>query len=226
MKVLLFDIDGTLVLSGGAGVKALNQAFYDMFHVKNVLAHVNLAGRTDTSILIDALEENQINVNGSTIEEFKELYYNLLIDEIKVPSDKKFVMPGIMPLLQELHQRPSVYLGLLTGNWETSGRIKLKHFGLDHYFSFGAFADDSGVRDELLPFAVERYSKKFNQIPQPHQVYVIGDTPADIQCARPHGAVSVAVGAAHYTVEQLEKYNPDYLFSDFSNTEEILSVLG
>lgn len=206
-------------------MRAMNEAFLRLFNVPDAFANVRLAGRTDTSIIKDALLAYHFDVNAQAIEEFKKLYYRLLEKEIKTPLNGKKLMPGVSDLLEVLAEKRDVFLGLLTGNWEKSGRIKLAHFKIDHFFQFGAFADDSEIRNELLPYAIKRFSKKFGQVPEASDVVVIGDTPADIQCARPHGATAVAVAAAHYTVEQLREHQPDHLFQDLSRLEEVLKIL-
>lgn len=206
-------------------MRAMNEAFLRLFNVPDAFANVRLAGRTDTSIIKDALLAYHFDVNAQAIEEFKKLYYRLLEKEIKTPLNGKKLMPGVSDLLEVLAEKRDVFLGLLTGNWEKSGRIKLAHFKIDHFFQFGAFADDSEIRNELLPYAIKRFSKKFGQVPEASDVVVIGDTPADIQCARPHGATAVAVAAAHYTVEQLREHQPDHLFQDLSRLDEVLKIL-
>ncbi len=226
MKILLFDIDGTLMLSGGAGLRAMNEAFLRVYGKKDVLLNLKLAGRTDTSIIEDALAESGIPFENEKLEYYKSVYYGLLEKEILQPSSEKKLMPGIKELIPLLTECKGVYLGLLTGNWEKSGRIKIGHFHLNEYFTFGAFANDSGIRNDLLPFAIKRFIEQYNVIPKPDEVYVIGDTPADINCAKPHGAKAVAVGASFYTVDQLREYNPDYLFTDLSDTEQVLNILG
>ncbi|OGC00325.1 hypothetical protein A2V82_17505 [candidate division KSB1 bacterium RBG_16_48_16] len=226
LKVLLFDIDGTLILSGGAGLRAMNAAFEQMYGVRDGLVNVQLAGRTDTSIIKEALSANGIRCESNQLEGYKEVYYRLLVDEMATPGNSKYLMPGVENLIDELKNRKDIYLGLLTGNWEKSGRIKLRHFGLDASFSFGAFAEDSEYRDRLLPFALSRFEQKYGKRPQPDQVYVIGDTPSDILCAKPHNAKSVAVAAAHYSEEELASYQPDILFKDLSDTDAVLEAIG
>ena len=207
-------------------MRAINEAFLRLFDVPNAFANVRLAGRTDTSIIKDALLAHHFDVDVQAIEEFKKLYYRLLEKEIETPLNGKKLMPGVSDLLGVIAEKQDVFLGLLTGNWEKSGRIKLAHFNIDHYFQFGAFADDSEIRNELLPFAIKRFSKKFGQVPDAPDVIVIGDTPADILCARPHGAIAVAVAAAHYTVDQLKEHHPDHLFHDLTDLEKVIKVLG
>jgi phosphoglycolate phosphatase len=225
VKVLLFDIDGTLILSGRAGLRAMNKAFEKMYHIENALERLNLAGRTDTAIIKQVMAEHKIAVDPERCRQYQQLYYELLEQEIILQVDGKRVMPGVEQLLAELSGCQDVYIGILSGNWEISGRIKLAHFGLDRYFTFGAFADDSEIRDELLPFALQRFYYKYGLNAECSQVYVIGDTPADIQCARPHGAKSVAVAAAHYSMAELQSHNPDFLFPDLSDTKTVLRTL-
>ncbi len=226
MKLLLFDIDGTLVLSGGAGLRAMTRAFADLYAIPDALAGISLSGRTDSSILRDALDRFGLPHSPEIEEAYKRRYFELLEEEMPLPVEGKRLMPGIPALLEALNGRPDVHLGLLTGNWRTSGYLKLADFGLDRYFRFGAFADDSGVRDQLLPFAVTRFRELSGLTPRPEEVYVIGDTPYDIQCARPHGAIAVAVAAASHPVSHLAAWNPDYLFENLEDTDAALNVLG
>ncbi|MBN1996401.1 HAD hydrolase-like protein [candidate division KSB1 bacterium] len=225
MKVLLFDIDGTLVLSGGAGLRAMNEAFFRVFGVRDALVNINLAGRTDTSIIKDAMQVFNIQFDDKKIEFFKQEYFELVKHEILVPGNGRRIMPGVKALLEQLSNISDVHMGLLTGNWETSGRVKLDFFDLGKYFNFGAFSDDSEWRDQLLPFAVKRFERLTGLLPEKSDIYVIGDTPADIMCAKPWQAVSVAVGASHYSVEDLKKYQPDFIFQDLTD-ESVLEILG
>ena len=226
MKLLLFDIDGTLLHSGGAGLRAMTRAFTDLYAIPDALAGVSLSGRTDSSILQDALARVALPYSAEVEEIYKQRYFERLAEEMPLPGSGKRLMPGISALLEALSGRPEVYLGLLTGNWRTSGYLKLADFGLDRYFRFGAFADDSGVRDQLLPFAVARFRELSGLSPRPEEVFVIGDTPYDIQCARPHGAVAVAVAAAAHSRSHLAACNPDHLFADLEDTDAALRVLG
>jgi phosphoglycolate phosphatase-like HAD superfamily hydrolase len=226
LKLLLFDIDGTLILSGGAGLRAMTRAFEMIYDIPAAFTGVNLSGRTDSSILQDALLKFNLPHAPAVEEEFKQRYFELLEEEMPLKVDGKRIMPGIAALLATLAERPDLYLGLLTGNWRTSGYLKLADFGLDRFFTFGAFADDSAVRDQLLPFAVARFADRYGLRPRPEEVYVIGDTPYDILCARPHGATAVAVAAAGHSSSELSVYNPDYLFENLEDTAAALLVLG
>jgi phosphoglycolate phosphatase len=226
LKLLLFDIDGTLILSGGAGLRAMSRAFERLYGHAGAFAGVKLSGRTDSSILQDGLARFNLPYSREVEETYKRLYFDLLTEEMPLLVDGKRIMPGVAPLLEALSVRPGVHLGLLTGNWRASGYIKLADFGLDRYFSFGAFADDSGIRDELLPFALERFEAMNGFRPEPEEVYVIGDTPYDILCARPHGARAVAVAAASHSAAELAEWQPDHLFDNLGDTKAVLSILG
>lgn len=226
MKVLLFDIDGTLLLSGGAGLRAMNRAFEQLYGVKNILDGITLSGRTDNKIMMDAYNKASIEFSFRELDRFKRVYFELIGEEVNRQGTGKRTMPGIDVLLPLLAERENIYIGLLTGNWETSGRAKLDCFDLNKYFSFGAFADDSSDRNALAPIAVQRFTQKYGFEARADQVYIIGDTPADVKCAKPHGAVSVAVAAASHSVDDLLPHDPDYLFEDFSATKDILHILG
>ena len=136
------------------------------------------------------------------------------------------IIPGVRRLLDELKQKENVHTALLTGNWEYSGRIKLSHFGLSDYFDLGAFADDSVVRNELLPFALKRFAKKYGLRLLSNDVFVIGDTYADIDCAHAHQANAVAVATGPFSVQELYDHQADFVFEDLSNTKEVIQVLG
>lgn len=226
MKLVLFDIDGTLLLSGGAGVRAMTRAFDQLFEIADAFTGVQLAGRTDTSILKDALRLHGLPYSHEVLEEFQSLYFEYLHQEMPLPGSGKRIMPGVLEVLEALSALPDVYLGLLTGNWRTSGYIKLADFALDHFFAFGAFSDDSEVRKELLPFAIQRFKRLHDLEPRPEEVFVVGDTPSDILCAHPHGAKAVAVAAAHHSAADLAPYNPDFLLPNLTDYKKVLEILG
>jgi len=226
VKLLLFDIDGTLIHSGGAGRRAMNTAFEDVFGVSNALDNLPLAGRTDSAIILNAIEEFKLRQNHDDLQRFQKRYFEHIQVEIKQANAEMRVMPGIRSLLDQLKVKQDIYLALLTGNWEFSGRVKLSQFDLSHYFDLGAFADDSTVREELVPFAVKRFENNYGFRPFEKDVYVIGDTLADINCAHANQAVAVAVATGPFSVQELQEYKADFVFKDLSNTEEVLRVIG
>ena len=225
LKLLLFDIDGTLISTGGAGGRCLNRAFEQLYGFDNILEGVSLAGRTDDQILMEAYGRAGIPFSEEELSGFKPVYFDLLADEMGNGSAPKGAMPGIPELLEQLSGQNHVCLALLTGNWEQSGRIKIQYFNLDHYFPFGAFSDDSPERADLVPVAMNRFAAKYGINPAPKDVYVIGDTPADIRCAKPHGVNSVAVAAAFHSMDDLRPHQPDILLEDLSDIKTVMKLL-
>jgi phosphoglycolate phosphatase len=226
LKLLLFDIDGTLLHSGGAGKDAMERAFEQVYGEPNALRGVQLMGRTDPSILLEALERQGLAWREDEAEKFREFYFWYLEEEMGKPRQGKTLCPGILPLLSMLQERRDLELGLLTGNWRYGGQLKLSHFGLDGFFQIGAYADDSMRREDLVPIAMERYFKTSGIRPEKSDVYVIGDTPLDILCAKPHGVKSIAVATGVHTLDELEAGHPDHAFRDLSNTAEVLDVFS
>ncbi|NIR51909.1 HAD family hydrolase [candidate division KSB1 bacterium] len=226
MKLLLFDVDLTLVNTGGAGRRAMARAFKDIFQKDDGMEKINFAGRTDRAIFRDALTLWGLQWQHSLEERFKRTYLEYLQTEIRKPNPKEHIEPGVLQLLQVLSNRSDVTLGLLTGNWRSGAKIKLEHFNLFHYFRLGAFADDSENRNKLPEAAVKRFEKMFNAELRPEDVYIIGDTPLDVACARSFAARSVAVATGFFSFEELQASKPDFLFKDLSDTQEFLDMLN
>lgn len=223
---MLFDIDGTLVVTGGAGQRAMNRAFADVFGIADAFAHVELAGRTDTSILGDAFERQRITAGTPEVRAFRERYLACLREEVPRPGRNKRVLPGIAPLLDTLAPEPGVFLGLLTGNFADAAEIKLGHFDLWRYFRCGAFGEDAHDRNHLVPVALGRARE--HGLPghvEAEHVVVIGDTPRDVACAHAHGARVIAVATGQYTREALSQAGADVVFDDLSNTEAAMLAL-
>jgi phosphoglycolate phosphatase len=225
LKLILFDIDGTLIRTAGAGRISMEYSFQKIYGIRNGFRDIQMMGRTDPSILREALANHDLEWDEVKAEAFKDVYFRILREEIEVPRPGKRLCPGILELLTELKKHPDFAQGLLTGNWRESAYIKLRHFRIDTYFPFGAFADDSPVREELVPFAVKRFQEFYQAIIKKKDVYIIGDTPADIQCARPYGATTIAVATGFHTYEQLGREKPDYLFADLGNWKEVLKIV-
>jgi phosphoglycolate phosphatase-like HAD superfamily hydrolase len=155
-----------------------------------------------------------------------EQHIAFLREEIEQPGRGiKAVMPGVRGLLDRLHTRDDVWLGLLTGNVVDAARIKLEHFGLWRYFRCGAFGDDAADRDALVPFAVERARREGLPDITADRVVVVGDTPHDVACALAAGAVPVGVATGGYTVEQLRQSGADIVFADLSDGDAFCALL-
>jgi phosphoglycolate phosphatase-like HAD superfamily hydrolase len=224
MKILLFDIDGTLIHSGGSGKHAMEVAFEEVYGIANGLENVLLSGQTDPKILLDAFQKYGLAWQDELTEEFKKRYFIHLTEDMQRPRPKRRIMPGFPQLLDDLKKMPDMHIGLLTGNWIRGAEIKLEYFDLWKYFEFGAYGDDEMDRNKLVPHAWRRAEEKFGIRPQRDRVYVIGDTPRDIHCARPHGATAVAVATGEYSIAELRAEKPDFLFEDFSKVEKVLEI--
>ena len=225
-KLVLFDIDGTLVLTGGAGLRAMNRALEEVLSRTNGLDGIAVAGRTDWSILQDAVARTAHELDHSLLSALRERYISNLEIEIESPGrGTKGVMPGIEKLLLQLDARDDVQLGLLTGNFEEGARIKLAYFNLWKYFPCGAFGGDSADRNALVPVAIARARQCGLPAISIADVLVVGDTPHDVACAHAAGATPVAVATGSYSVEQLRDSGAEIVFQDLSDTARFLQLL-
>ena len=228
MRLLLFDIDGTLVLTGGAGSRAMTRAFKETHGLDDALKTVDLAGRTDRIIMRDALTQAGLGVHieDADLERFRQAYFACLREEItKDGTGPRGLLPGVRELLETLSQRDDVRLALLTGNFRHSAEIKLAAFDVWRYFLWGAFADDAIERDDLIGVAHARHTDEHGHAIAPERVVIIGDTPHDIRCARAGGAKAVAVATGKYDLTALERHQPDALFKDLTDTAAVLDAL-
>jgi phosphoglycolate phosphatase len=223
MKLLLFDIDGTLLSTDGAGRIALKAAASDIFGFEEDFVGIPISGHTDAGIVRDILRKHKIAATERTINQYLGGYLVRLRDNLA--RNPGVVLPGIFSLLDRAPGLACV-CGLLTGNLERGAMLKLAAHGLQDRFTFGAFADDHHERNALGPIAKIRAERRFKTTFDPADVYVIGDTPRDIACGKAFGAKTVAVATGQYSKEELAAHSPDFLFADFSNTEAVLSALS
>ena len=222
-RLFLFDIDGTLITSGGAGEAALKDAMRSRFDVEEDLDGIILAGATDARIARELLEKHSIAVSAENVAALLDTYLGHLNERIGRHDGK--LLPGIVPLLKVLSERSDAVLALLTGNVIRGAEIKLTHYGVWDFFEFGAFADDHHDRNELGKFARARALERHGEEFPPSRIYVIGDTPKDIECGRAIGACTVAIATGHYSSDQLRDHAPDFLFEDLSDTDRVVSHL-
>src|SRR5438045_4739612 len=177
-RLLLFDIDGTLVHSGGAGAHALKTAFKERFGIDDALHGIEIAGMTDSGIVVSILKKHKIPVTNENVSAFLDSYVHFL--SLELPRRKGNLLPGVPRLLQQLKSRPHLVLALLTGNVSRGARLKLEHYGVWHFFEFGAFADDHQDRNRLGRFARTREKEKHGCEFAASDNDVIGDTSRDI----------------------------------------------
>ena len=225
-RLLLFDIDGTLLLSGGAGKRALNRTFEEMFGVAGAFTGVPVAGRTDLLIFGDVLERFGVVADAEARARFFSRYCEHFEREILHPGPRKGLMPGVRRLLDRLAQTPGAACALVTGNIARAARIKLEHFGLQRYFVCGAYGDDAPRRDDLVPIAVDRARRAGIDVDSPRQAVVIGDTPLDVQCAAAAGAPAVGVATGPFTEEVLRRAGAHAVLPDLADPRRFLAAVG
>lgn len=223
-RLLLFDIDGTLIHSGGAGVHALKLALSERFGITDDLHDIEIAGMTDSGIVISILNKHQIPNTNENVSAFLDSYVHFL--SLELPRRAGKLLPGVLDLLERLKSRPHLVLALLTGNVSRGAQLKLEHYGVWHFFEFGAFADDHHDRNRLGTVARARAKEKHGRQFSTSEIDVIGDTPRDIACGKAFGARTIAVATGTWSREQLAKYQPDFLIDDLSDVEGIIDTLG
>ncbi len=227
-RLLLFDVDGTLISTGGVGRAALERVFDTRpggpSELKSALDGVNLAGMTDRAIVRAGLNRLHVDPSERAIDELLERY---LIELSRVIDERGSVrlQPGIAALLDRLALQPSVGLGLGTGNVEAGARIKLTAAGIFHRFPFGGFGSDAEERADLLRIAAQRGARHCGVAVEDCVIWVIGDTPRDIEAARSIGARSLAVATGPYSIADLESHVPTHVVPTLS-PDTVLPILG
>lgn len=223
-RLILWDIDSTLVNTGAAGQHALVRATIEWFGGEGDLSGVEIAGRTDRAIAHQIMEKYGRPATTENVDAFLDRYVVLLPDEL--PKRNGSVLPGVRELLERLSPQPEMTLGLLTGNLQRGAQLKLRHYDLWHFFPFGAFADDHHDRNALGPCAVRRATAHAGFEFSPARVDVVGDTGHDIACGKAFGARTIAVATGSWSREQLAQCEPDFLFDDLANVDEVKRKLG
>jgi phosphoglycolate phosphatase-like HAD superfamily hydrolase len=220
--IVLFDVDGTLIHSGGAGVRGMNAAFHRLYGVTGAVDGVTLAGRTDRAIVGDVLRAIGVEPTPAEVARVRAAYVDHLRVEIKRPvAPRGAVLPGVETLLDSIGTLAHVQVGLLTGNFEPGAAVKLGHFDLWQRFAFGAFGDDHVDRRALLPVALARAARAGVAAVLPARVVIVGDTPLDVDCARAHGARAVAVATGPYDRAMLMAAGADLVVDTFADTSHV-----
>jgi phosphoglycolate phosphatase-like HAD superfamily hydrolase len=222
MHVCFFDIDGTLISSGGAGKSALEAALAEEFGITGPIEKLPLGGRTDMAILGDLLRMYELAESAENGARLIDAYLRHLPRCLATGCGR--VLPGIVELLAHLQGRDDVAVGLLTGNVRAGAQAKLRHFGLDEHFAFGGFGDCHHDRDDVAREALAEAHQHLNGAVVPERVWVIGDTPLDVRCARAIGARAVAVLTGWHTREELAETRPDLLLEDLSDPGPLLEL--
>ncbi|PHR93949.1 MAG: hypothetical protein COA78_32345 [Blastopirellula sp.] len=223
MKIILFDIDGTLVNTDASGKDAMVASFLAVAGLEAITQPIEVSGKTDRGIAHELF-----SVHGQTMTDAKwDAFLAGYLAGLKanLPQRNGRVLAGISELLSILDEREDVTLGLLTGNVVQGANLKLTHFEIMHYFPFGGFGDEHPNRDDVARMAHQKAEQHLGTFIAGNQVYVIGDTANDVTCARAIGASAIAVATGKYSSETLAESNPDLLVEDLSDPVPLLSLL-
>lgn len=219
-RLILFDVDGTLIHSGKAGRRALSKALHELCGVPDGFKGIDFAGKTDLQIMREGLAKLGLCPLDGYLSSLTELYLARLREEVSIAPGQVGV--GVRELLETIRGKEHLPLGLLTGNLERGARVKLEPLGLNPFFPFGAFGSDHEDRNQLLPIAIQRLRQLRGISLSPADCVVIGDTPLDVECARVHGSRSIAVATGPYSIEALVRTDADLVLPDLSATSSIL----
>jgi phosphoglycolate phosphatase len=227
-RLVLFDIDGTILLTAGAGRRAIMAAIAEEVGDVAVMREVRFDGKTDPQIITELLEAagHPGPHRSERVQALCSRYVDLLQHELRQPASRTTVMPGVFPLLDRLECEEGVVLGLLTGNMVQGAALKLRAGGLDPArFRVGAYGSDSGHRPDLPAIAARRAEPYFGQVPTGPEVVIIGDTPADVACGADIDARAVAVATGAYSVADLMACGPHAAFEDLRDTDRVLEAI-
>jgi phosphoglycolate phosphatase len=221
--LLLWDIDGTLIASGGAGMRALQVALRDVFGIDGSLTDIDFAGRTDRWIVRQVFKKFHLPDTEENFRVYFEGYVAALPAELNNPQAR--VLPGVREILRGAAGHGAIAQGLLTGNMRRGAQVKLAYHGLWDFFAFGAFADDSEHRNDLGPHAVRRALEHHGVNFAHDKVWIIGDTPHDIACGKAISARTLAVATGSHSAEMLRQHHPTAVLNDLSDPAAVLRLL-
>lgn len=226
--LVLFDIDGTLLRSQGAGVGAMQRTFDELYPGRGIsMEGVPIAGRLDTLIVGDVLRKYGIEATCADEARFRGRYAELLEARLADGVAAVRLMPGVAELVQRLAATPELAVGLLTGNWAQTARLKIVAAGLEwERFPFGAFAGDGALRRDLPPVAMRRFAEARGRAIAAERVVVIGDTPLDVDCAKHNGCRALAVATGDFTLDALGATDADLVVPDLSETARLVAWLA
>lgn len=222
--VLLFDIDGTLLLSGGAGRRAIDRAFETAHGRPDATAHFHFGGMTDPAIIREGLRTIGVTPTPQHIDQLLELYLTYLADELPRSTEYQ-VMPGVEGLLEQLRGLPDLAIGLGTGNLKRGALLKLARGGLEHHFGFGGFACDAEAREVLVEAGAQRGAAQLKLERHQCRVVVIGDTPRDVEAAHAIQARCVGVATGGFSTAQLQARGAHHVFEDLSQAGVLDALL-
>jgi phosphoglycolate phosphatase len=226
MRLVLFDIDGTLLHCGRQVGAIFCGALRDVFGGHGPLEGFSFAGKTDPMIVLELLRDLGLEQSAirERLPEVRDLYLERLEQGLR--RERMTLLPGVVEILEPLRRCPERAIGLLTGNWRGGAEIKLGRFGLNEYFELGAFGEDAADRRGLVPVAIERATAQYGVTFDPADVLIVGDTELDVDCARHAGVRCVAVATGFTTADRLHAAGADWVFADLREAMAALPELS
>lgn len=223
--LVLFDVDGTLLLTGGAGLRAFERAAVELFGDSGWFVGIETAGGLDPSIFVEAASRRGLDEVETRQASFREAYLRILPDELAAGGEAVRALPGVLAALRRLRDDRVATLGLLTGNYAPAIPIKLGAVGIDpDWFDVTVSGDDASTRPGLVPVAVERHARRGATIER-ERILIVGDTPRDVHCARENGCRALAVATGKYPAEALRAAGADVVVADLSSPEPLFALV-
>jgi phosphoglycolate phosphatase len=223
LNLVFFDIDGTLLLSQGAGGRSIVRTMRSVFETKEEIARIEIHGQTDRGIATQLFQAHGIDDTEQNWNRFAAGYLEILGDELCRCEGS--LLPGIPVLLPTLQANPNIELALLTGNLQKGAVKKIKHFGIETFFTWGGFGDRHRDRSDLAQNAMELAASNI-EIDRLENIFVIGDTPNDIRCGKAISATTIAVATSDFSYNALRSHSPDFVLKDLSDLDQVVSILS
>ena len=227
-RLVLFDVDQTLIGARGASTAALDSAFEEIYGIANAFRGVTFAGGLDMPLMRDIARKWRLGPPGQDelpdLPRFKLAYFRHLSEILETWPEVK-TCPGVPVLLDALASNPGVQLGLETGNFREAAFIKLRRFGLDIYFDEGGFGGDYMDRTQVVAAAIAECQERSGRSYCPGEIFVVGDTTSDIVAGQENGVETLSVGTGQFSIDELRKFNPSHILKDLSDTAGVLRLL-
>ena len=227
-RLVLFDVDQTLISARGAGTAALDSAFEEIYGIANAFRGIPFAGGLDLPLMRDVARKWRMGPPGQEelpdLSKFKLAYFRHLSGILEAWPEVK-VFPGVPALLDALASNPSVQLGLETGNFREAAFIKLRRFGLDTYFDEGGFGGDHMDRTQVVASAIAECQERSGRCYFPGEIFVVGDTPSDIIAGQENRVETLSVATGQFSIGELRNFNPSHILKDLSDTVGVLRLL-
>jgi phosphoglycolate phosphatase-like HAD superfamily hydrolase len=225
--LVLFDVDGTLMLSGGAGMRAMKAVAAELFGPAFRWDGIVVSGHLDPQIFAEAAALNGLRDDRLHHERFRGRYLEELRRELQRGQAQVRIMPGIHEIITCMRASGVATVGLLTGNYGEAIPLKLSAIGLDpSWFEITAFGDEAPTRRDLAGLAIAKYALLLGAAVEPRRVVVVGDTPRDVDCAHAHGCFAFAVATGGYDVRELSEAGADLVVADLSDPSPLLDVVA